>query len=140
VVIGMQLREILVRNTFSPLIDRETKKWLRASCSCGRALPLMNSIVGREIDLIKLPKGNVVHGAFFNCILKDSEWIAKYGITNFQVGQKKMDHFVLKLESRRKPSQRALESFESLMKRHLGEVAFDIDFIDQIPVSGSVKR
>jgi len=111
------------------------------SCSCGRNLPLMDSIVGRTIDLIKLPNGNVVYGPFFMYALEDLEWIAKYGIIQLQVVQKKQDHILLKLQSQKKPSQHALGSFEGLMKRRLGEdVVFDIEFVNHIPVSASGKR
>ena len=110
------------------------------SCSCARNLPLMDSIVGRTIDLIKLPNGNILHGVFFMYALEDLEWIAKYGIIQFQVVQKKPDHIVLKIQSQKKPSQQALETFEGLMKRQLGDVVFNIEFVDQIPVSASGKR
>lgn len=110
------------------------------SCSCGRNLPLMDSIVGRTIDTIKLPNGNVIFGGFFVIALEDMEWIEKYGIIQFQVVQKKKDHITLKIRSEKKPSHRACESFERLMERHLGDVYFDIELVDQIAVSASGKR
>ena len=110
------------------------------SCSCGRNLPLMDSIVGRTIDMIRLPNGNVIFGGLFVYALEDMKWIEKYGIIQFQVLQKKKDHIILKIHSETKPSQQACESFARLMERHLGNVVFDIEIVDQIPVSASGKR
>jgi len=87
-------------------------------CSCGRNLPLMDSIVGRTIDTIRLPNGNVVFGGFFVVALLDMEWIEKYGIIQFQVVQKKKDYIILKIHSEKKPSKRACQSFVGLMERH----------------------
>ena len=109
-------------------------------CSCGRNLPMMDSIVGRTDDLIRLPDGNVIYGGFFRYVLKDLGWIAKYGVIQFQVVQEKLDYIVMRIHSQKKPSQQALESFRGFVKRHLGDVVFDIDFVDQIPVSASGKR
>jgi len=132
-----------LENYGMPFIRYDTEdlgKKREESCSCGRNLPLMGSIVGRKTDSIRLPNGNVIYGGFFRYVLKDLEWIAKYGIIQFQVVQKKLDYIVLKIQSQKKPSQQALESFKGLVKRHLGDVVFDIEFVNQIPVSASGKR
>lgn len=132
-----------LENYGMPLIRYDTEDLgikKEESCSCGRNLPLMNPIIGRTIDLIRLPNGNAIFGGFFFYALEDLEWIAKYGIIQFQVVQKKLDYFILKIESQKRPSQQALESFEGLMKRHLGDVVFNVEFVDQIPVSASGKR
>jgi len=109
-------------------------------CSCGRNLPLMGSIVGRTADLIRLPNGGIVYPGFFDYALEELEWIAKYGIVQFQVVQKKLDYIVLKIQSQKKPSHQALASFTSLVTKHIGNVAFEIEIVDQIPVTASGKR
>jgi len=110
-------------------------------CSCGRKLPLMDSIVGRTIDTMKLPNGNILFGGFFVIALEDMEWIAKYGIIQFQVTQTKRNHIMLKIQSQRTPSEQGLRSFTDLIKRYIGDdVVFEIEFVDKIPVSASGKR
>ncbi len=110
------------------------------SCSCGRNLPLMNSITGRMDDLIRLPDGNVIYGGYFRYALKDSEWITKYGIVQYQVIQKKLNNIVLKIVCQKRPNQQALESLKSLVMKHLGNVTFDIEVVNEILVSVSGKR
>ncbi|MBI1877047.1 MAG: phenylacetate--CoA ligase family protein, partial [Chloroflexi bacterium] len=39
------------------------------TCSCGRGLPLLDSVEGRTIDVIVAPSGKLIHGAFFNTLL-----------------------------------------------------------------------
>jgi len=132
-----------LENYGMPIIRYDTEDLGRKkqeSCSCGRNLPLMNSIVGRTIDTITLPNGHAIFGGFFVYALQDIEWIKKYGIIQFQVVQKKKDYIIFKIHSQKEPSQQALESFEGLMKRHLGDVVFNVEFVDQIPVSASGKR
>jgi len=132
-----------LENYGMPLIRYDTEDLgvkREESCSCGRNLPLMDSIVGRTRDLIRFPNGNVIYASFFAYALEDSEWIARYGITQFQLVQKKLDHIILKIQSQKKPTRQDSESFKGLMKRHLGDIVFDIEFVNEIPVSASGKR
>jgi len=132
-----------LENYGMPLIRYDTEDLgiqREKSCSCGRNLPMMDSIVGRRIDMIRLPNGNTLFGGFFVIALEDLEWIPRYGIIQFQVVQEKLDHIVLRIQSQKEPSQQAVESFKHLVKRHLGEVIFDIEVVDQIPISASGKR
>jgi len=110
-------------------------------CACGRKLPLMDSIIGRTIDLIRLPNGNTVHGGLFAYALEDLEWISKYDIVQFQVVQTTVNHIMLKIQSQRTPVERDLRSFMGFMQRWLGEdVILEVKFVDEIPVSASGKR
>jgi len=110
-------------------------------CSCGSKLPLMDSILGRTIDMIRLPNGNVLFGGFFVIALEDMDWIAKYDIIQFQVIQQTRDHIVLKIQSERTPSGQGLRSFIDLVQRYVGDdVVFEIEFVHEIPVSASGKR
>ena len=110
-------------------------------CSCGRQLPLMGSIVGRTTDMIRLPNGDILFGGFFAIALEDMEWIAKYDIVQFQVVQSTRNRIVLKIQSQRTPSEQGLRSFIDLVQRYVGEdVFFEIEFVDEIPVSASGKR
>ena len=110
-------------------------------CACGRKLPLMDSIIGRTIDLIRLPNGKVIYGGLFVYALEDLEWIAKYGVIQFQVIQKTRSHIVLKIQSQRTPVEQDIRLFIDLMQTSMGkDVFFEIKFVDEIPVSASGKR
>jgi phenylacetate-CoA ligase len=55
-------------------------------CNCGRALPRLLSIDGRELDVLRTVDGIVVPGEFFPHLLKDIPEIREY-----QVAQRALD-------------------------------------------------
>ncbi len=61
-------------------------------CDCGRGLPTLRSIVGREADVIHTPAGRRVTGLFFPHLLKDFP-----DVRRFQVVQERPDSVVLRL-------------------------------------------
>ncbi|UCE29306.1 MAG: phenylacetate--CoA ligase family protein [Candidatus Bathyarchaeota archaeon] len=127
-----------------PLIRYDTDDLgasLNDCCPCNRKLPLMDAVVGRVIDMIRLPNGDILFGGFFVIALEDMNWIEKYGIIQFQVVQQALNRIVMRIQSLRTPNARDLESFRDLVQKYVGEsVAFDVEFIDEISVSASGKR
>lgn len=61
-------------------------------CSCGRGLPLMNKVVGRQLDVLNTPDGRKIPGEFFPHLLKDYP-----AIRRFQVVQEATERISLKL-------------------------------------------
>ena len=68
---------------------------LDEKCPCGRKLPLMKSIHGREVDHITLPSGQVVSPYLLTCAIEESSNIAK-----FQVVQETRNEVKIKLWGR----------------------------------------
>lgn len=54
-------------------------------CSCGRGLPLLESIDGRTLDVVRAPNGNALGGTFWTLLFK-----SRPGIASFQVIQKEI--------------------------------------------------
>jgi phenylacetate-CoA ligase len=56
------------------------------SCSCGRGLPLLESVEGRTLDVIRTPDGNALGGTFWTLLFR-----SRPGIKSFQVVQNTID-------------------------------------------------
>lgn len=75
-----------LENRLFPLIRYEIGDKGRAlpgTCSCGVTLPLMDKVMGRISDLIKLPTGQVIDGAYMTDIFEDEP----DAVRQFQVQQ-----------------------------------------------------
>ena len=60
-------------NTGMPFVryvngDRAVAGW--TDCTCGRGMPLLKKVVGRQLDMIDTPDGRSVPGEFFPHLLK----------------------------------------------------------------------
>lgn len=130
----------IIRYDTEDLARKNTTDKDSESCSCGRHLPLIDSVVGRVMDKIILPDGEIIHGTYFIILLIDMDWVAKYNINQFQLVQKKSDHLILKIDCKMKPNLREIEEYKNHIKKFLGEIVFDIEFVDQITPSASGKR
>ena len=61
-------------------------------CSCGRGLPLLKQVVGRQLDTLDTPDGRKIPGEFFPHLIKDFP-----SIRRFQVIQESIEQITLKL-------------------------------------------
>ena len=60
-----------LEDTVFPLIRYENGdrgRWLKDPCSCGRTLPLIDSVKGRESESFVLPSGKTINGEFLTTI------------------------------------------------------------------------
>ena len=51
-----------------------------AECSCGRGLPLLRKVVGRQLDVIQTPDGRRVPGEFFPHLIKDFPAVRQFQV------------------------------------------------------------
>lgn len=71
-----------------PLIRYENNdrgRWLTEPCACGRTLPCIDSVKGREVESFVLPSGKVINGEYLTTIFDSAPDVA----TNFRVMQHK---------------------------------------------------
>ena len=61
-------------------------------CSCGRGLPLLKQVVGRQLDTLDTPDGRKIPGEFFPHLIKEFP-----SIRRFQVIQEAVERIILKL-------------------------------------------
>lgn len=106
------------------------------TCSCGRGLPLLEKIDGREDDMFITVDGQMIHGHAFNHIARSLSAIEK-----FQIIQEKPEYATLNIIVNENCNSRDKEitQFISGVKDLLPGTQVDVKYVKDIPVSGSGK-
>ena len=105
-------------------------------CSCGRSFDLMESIQGRETDVVRTPTGNRLIVHFFTGVL---EHFAE--IEAFQVVQESIDTMVLRIVPTKQFSWESRKRIVSaLQARGATDINIDIELVDEIPLTPGGKR
>jgi len=105
-------------------------------CICGRGLSLMESIKGRDTDIVVTPNGGFLVVHFFTILFEHIE-----GVEKFQVIQDKIDRLRINIVRNEKFTDADLRYIISKIKEHAGvEMEIKINFVHSIPSSGSGKR
>ena len=113
--------------------DRAMAGW--STCSCGRGLPIMRKVVGRQLDMLQTVDGRRVPGEFFPHLLKDFPAIAR-----FQVIQEEPERIQLCLVLRNKLTKAEHSSLESEIRHVIGPATeFDLRVVDDIPLTPAGK-
>ncbi|MEM8959879.1 MAG: hypothetical protein AAGD38_00235 [Acidobacteriota bacterium] len=104
---------------------------------CGRSLPMLERIEGRMPDLVVLPSGAFLVTHVFVVLFKNIQSIHRY-----QVHQDELDRMRILLVGRDGVDRTAVEKevTSSLADTTRGELAIDIEWVDDIPLSGAGKR
>lgn len=112
--------------------DRAVAGW--RACSCGRGLPLLQKVVGRQLDVIETPDGRRIPGEFFPHLVKD------FPVRQFQVVQEATDLVKLRVVVGQGWSRRQQEGLEREIRLVLGEyVRLEVILVDEIPLTRSGK-
>lgn len=105
-------------------------------CSCGRGLPLLKQVVGRQLDTLETPDGRKIPGEFFPHLIKDFP-----AIRRFQVIQEAIESITLKLVV--EGGNLTLVDRENLMQqiRKCTGTAVNVrlQFVDEIPLTKAGK-
>ena len=113
--------------------DRAVAGW--SACSCGRGLPLLRKVVGRQLDIIETPDGRRVPGEFFPHLIKDFP-----AVRQFQVVQEAPDfvRLLLVIPGDLEPAQRA--RLEAEVRKILGDrTRIEFERVREIPLTRSGK-
>jgi phenylacetate-CoA ligase len=113
--------------------DRAVAGW--GTCSCGRGLPLLHSVVGRRLDVLETSEGRLIPGEFFPHLVKDYP-----AIRRFQVVQKEPDHIELRVVLGEGWKEQSRQALEAEVRKVVGpEVRFDFLPVTDIPLSPAGK-
>jgi phenylacetate-CoA ligase len=105
------------------------------TCSCGRGLPLLKKVVGRQLDILVTPDGRRIPGEFFPHLVKDFA-----AIRQFQVVQEAEDRVCLRVVLKRQWAIGECERLTREISRVLGpNVDFQIAPVEQIPLTKAGK-
>jgi phenylacetate-CoA ligase len=127
-----------LHNFSMPLIRYALGDYARVGqpCSCGRGLPVLDEIIGRERNMLHLPSGDTAWPVpFFSRELLD---IAP--VRQIQIIQETLHAINVKLAVERGLTEAEATALKTLIGRRLGDV-FDITLtcVDEIPLSRGGK-
>lgn len=105
-------------------------------CSCGRSLMAIESIKGRDNDILVTPAGEYLIAQTFTTYFKHIPTIEQ-----FQVHQKDVNHFVFKLVTNQSFSPDTIKSIIEYWQKVMGKQAkIDVVIADEIDLLTSGKR
>lgn len=105
-------------------------------CPCGRGLPLLKKVVGRQLDTLETPDGRKVPGEFFPHLLKEFPCIRR-----FQVVQEKVEQITLKLVVDGGFTLADRELLLREVRTCTGPVVdIQLQMVDDIPLTGAGKH
>lgn len=106
------------------------------SCDCGRELPLMKSIQGRNADMVLTPSGNRLIVHYFTGILEHfSE------IDTFQIEQDRLDHIIVRIVPNKVVSSLTEEKISQALKdKGARDLEIDLELVESIPLSPAGKH
>jgi phenylacetate-CoA ligase len=105
-------------------------------CSCGRGLPLLNRIIGKERPILRLPDGRVKHSSALTIGL----WRAG-GFHQFQVCQRQLDHVIVRVIPDRTWTSEHPSRIEAAVHEFFeGPLRVDVETLDhfELPRSGKL--
>lgn len=103
-----------------------------ADCPCGRKLPLIKALEGREDALLVAEGGRLVHGNFANQIIRDYPMVS-----GFQLIQHTPQAATLRLAG--KPEEIPAETIKKLISDNLPGVEIGLEYADAIAPAASGK-
>lgn len=105
------------------------------SCPCGRGLPLLQQVVGRQVDMLVMGDGLQLAGEFFPHLLKDYA-----AIRQFQVIQKQRSLLEIRLVVDKHWTNEARQNLNGQLKRSIGSsTEWIVSEVDSIPLTPAGK-
>lgn len=109
---------------------------LLQTCPCGRGFPLMQSIQGRNADVVTTPSGNRLIVHFFTGILEHFR-----EIDSFQVEQVQADRILLRIIPNSEMTQELIETIiQAIQDRGAQELSVQVELVKSIPLSTAGKH
>jgi len=107
----------------------------RHDCSLGIGFGKLESLVGRKKDVLRLASGRIVYNHYFVSLIKHVR-----GVRQYQVIQKKPNHFELKIIPEGESFNREQENYiHDVIREHLEGFTISIEIVDNIPKDPSGK-
>ena len=106
-----------------------------AACSCGRGLPVLESIEGRSTDFVVARDGTVMHGLALIYIVRDIP-----GVARFKIIQETLDHTRFLLVTTGEFDTDWISRIEQAALKRLGAgVKVTVEQVSEIPAEASGK-
>lgn len=109
-------------------------------CTCGRGLPLLGEIQGRQLEFIKTRDGRKVNSAIAYYLFKGLE-ARKVKLKQYQLIQKKPDYFCIKIVPQNKLRNSDRIYLIDTLKYYLGQnITVLVEEVTHIPLTQSGKH
>jgi phenylacetate-CoA ligase len=105
------------------------------TCGCGRGFSTMDSIRGRETDVVTTPSGNRLIVHFFTGVLEHFP-----EIDTFQVTQERPDSIVVRIVPGSGFDDRTGERVATKLKEKGADLTIEVEVVDEIPLTPAGKR
>jgi phenylacetate-CoA ligase len=110
--------------------------WSSRACPCGRGLPLLERLEGREADYITTRTGELISGIS----LTENFAVQVPGIAQLQIIQESVDHLRFRIVRAQDFGDASAQSMKALVRERFGpEVNYECEFVDRIPQEPSGK-
>ena len=133
-----ELAEIVVtslKNYYMPFIRYQLGDMGRYSeerCRCGRELPILSAVEGRDNDIVVTPTGKRVHSEVFSYINR-ALMNRGIGIKEFKIIQKTRSELDVLIVRQEGVDESAVPFLKAQMHQFLGEgVSIEVDYVDRI--------
>jgi phenylacetate-CoA ligase len=105
-------------------------------CSCGRGLPLLKRLEGREADYVVTAEGELISGIS----LTENFALQVPGLAQLQIIQETVRRFVFRIVAGPEFGARSLDRIDSLVRERFGaDVEYACEYVSQIPQEPSGK-
>jgi phenylacetate-CoA ligase len=105
------------------------------TCSCGRGLPLLDAIVGRQNEVLRLADGRELNALIFPHTLKEVPEILEY-----QVVQISRENIVLRLVTNPGLTEQGRSLIDRELRKVLGSTRYSIELVKEIEKGRSGKQ
>jgi phenylacetate-CoA ligase len=104
-------------------------------CVCGRGLPVLREVTGRQLDLVRTPDGRCLTGLFWTRLCRE-----KLGLRQFQVVQEEMDRVQFRAVIGQGWTTADQKEIEDHAREVLGRsVTFEFQQVSEIPLTNVGK-
>src|SRR5207245_3176201 len=105
-------------------------------CPCGRGLPLLERIEGREADYVVTARGELISGIS----LTENFALEVPGVAQIQIVQERVDRFLFRIVRGADFGPRSRQRLAAMVRERFGEeTTFDCEFVERIPQEPSGK-
>lgn len=106
------------------------------SCQCGNPLPIMKSIDGRKLDIIKTPSGKTIPGELFPRLFRVFKVVSR-----FQVKQSKIDELRIFMVVNDQYTDEIQSHIASEINKYAeNELKLKFELVEKIPLTASGKH
>jgi phenylacetate-CoA ligase len=103
-------------------------------CPCGRTLPVLDKIEGREDDIFIAENGSYVHGVYFANLARSYP-----SIQQFQIIQHTREDITLKVIKSNLFKESEMQQYIREIQNTMGKVNIKLEYVDHIEASASGK-